>query len=174
MPFTLQTTAVSDVLETVALKFSVSPSNTVPAWGATPIVMEGGGGGGGATEPAPPPPQPRVHAPAARRTQVSAVAPRADNSFLISRFASRSCGRGRIPFLLQTKAHTPTPIHSPPLRRLPAHAFALTEKDSIPCRPLRLSSALPIAFRRLSQTQPSSFVLTFSHSADSTLGMHVV
>jgi hypothetical protein len=72
MLFTLQVTAVSVVFETVAANASVSPSNSVPLLGVMPIVMKGGGGGGGVTEPAPPPPQPRVHAPAVRRTLASA------------------------------------------------------------------------------------------------------
>lgn len=60
-------------METVAANVSVSPRNTVPLLGVMLIVMmEGGGGGGGVTEPAPPPPQPRVHAPAVRRTPASA------------------------------------------------------------------------------------------------------
>jgi hypothetical protein len=69
MLFTLRATAVSEVLETVAAKVSVSPRNAVRLLGVMLMVMmEGGGGGGGVTEPAPPPPQPRVHAPTVRRT----------------------------------------------------------------------------------------------------------
>ena len=72
MLFTLQVTAVSVVSVTVAVKVSVPPRNTVPLLGVIPTVMEGGGSGGDVTEPAPPPPQPRVHAPAVRRTLASA------------------------------------------------------------------------------------------------------
>ena len=48
MLFTLRATAVSEVLETVAVKLSVSPRNAVRLLGVMLMVMlEGGGGGGG-------------------------------------------------------------------------------------------------------------------------------
>ena len=67
MLFTLRATAVSEVLETVAVKVIVSPRNAVRLLGVMLMVMMEGGGGG-VTEPAPPPPQPRVHAPTVGRT----------------------------------------------------------------------------------------------------------
>ena len=52
MLFTLQATAVSEALETVAAKVSVSPRNAVQLLGVMLMVMmEGGVGGGGVTEP---------------------------------------------------------------------------------------------------------------------------
>jgi len=55
MLFTLQATAVSEALETVAAKVSVSPGNAVQLLGVMLMVMmEGGVGGGGVTEPASP------------------------------------------------------------------------------------------------------------------------
>ena len=88
---------MSAELETVAEKFSVSPSNTVPEFGVMLMVMEGGEGGGGATEPAPPPPQPRVHAPIARRTTARTYSCRADKSLFLIVFVSHIRGRGRMP-----------------------------------------------------------------------------
>lgn len=58
-PFTVQLTAVSVVLVTVAVKLWELPSSTDPVSGATVTVMAGGGGGGGGPEPAPPP-QPKA------------------------------------------------------------------------------------------------------------------
>ena len=85
LPFTLQLTLVSVVLDTVAVKVIWFPSTTEPDGGVTLTVMEGGGGGGGAA--APPPPQPRVHAPAVRRTRKPIRA--------VPKLASMLCGRGR-------------------------------------------------------------------------------
>jgi hypothetical protein len=96
MLFTLQATAVSEVLETVAVNVSVSPSNTVPILGVMLMVMEGGGGGGGVTEPAPPPPQPRVHAPAVRRTLTIASGRKRGSQFFTANRSLRVCGRGRM------------------------------------------------------------------------------
>ena len=125
MPFTLQTTAVSDVLETAAAKRSVPPSNTVPVWGVTLIVMEGGGGGGGATEPAPPPPQPRVHAPAARRTNASANPLVVDTLFVMALFVSHACGRGRMPFLFADESPYRVDRGNPPRLTFPATALII-------------------------------------------------
>jgi hypothetical protein len=71
MLFTLQATALSEVLETVAAKVSVSPRNTVPLRVMLMVMMHRGGGGG-ITEPAPSPPQPSVHAPTVRRMLTNA------------------------------------------------------------------------------------------------------
>ncbi len=70
VPLTLQLTAGSVELLTVAMNSCVFPKRTEPPAGVTVTLTErGGGGGGGATEPAPPPPQPSVHAPVARSTR---------------------------------------------------------------------------------------------------------
>jgi hypothetical protein len=61
-PLTLQFTAVSVVLVTVAASISWFPSITEAVVGVMVTPMEGGGGGGGAL----PEPQPSVHAPPAR------------------------------------------------------------------------------------------------------------
>lgn len=75
-PFTLQLTAVSAELLTVAMNSCVLPKRTEPLAGVTVTLTErGGGGGGGATEPAPPPPQPSVHAPVARSTRNGSTFP---------------------------------------------------------------------------------------------------
>lgn len=47
MLFTLRATAVSELLETVAVKVSVSPRNAVRLLGVMLMVMLEGGGGGG-------------------------------------------------------------------------------------------------------------------------------
>ena len=112
---------MSVALETAALKFNVSPSNTVPELGVTLTLMEGGGDGGGVTEPAPPPPQPRVHAPAARSTMASRHACHAGESFFLIPFVSRICGRGRMPLLMQARPPTPAPLRKIAERSLLPH-----------------------------------------------------
>jgi hypothetical protein len=68
---TLQLTAVSVVLVTVAVKSVWFPSNTDPFAGATLTTIDGGGGGGGGGAPAEP--QPSVHAPCAKNAATRIV-----------------------------------------------------------------------------------------------------